>query len=341
MKKLLPLLLCLCLLLSGCHAGEGASQKQYTATFLSLFDTVTTMVGRAESEEAFQALIQPIHDELEHYHRLFDIYHNYEGLNNLKTLNDLAGSQPVEADPLILELLQDCKDYYKATSGRFNPAMGAVLRLWHEAREDGINDPVNAYLPEEKALKEAAQHCDPEDILLDFEASTVYFADPELKLDVGAIAKGWAVEKVSQRAPEGLLLSVGGNICATGPKTEEGAPWGIGIQNPDGSSDHLHTIDLKKGSVVTSGSYQRAYAVEGKAYHHIIDPDTLYPGENWVSVTVVCQNSGLADVLSTALFLLNQEEGQALLEQFSAEALWLDAQGNKYYSPGFRELIRN
>ncbi len=341
MKKLLLLLLCLCLLLSGCNAGGARAQKQYTATFLTLFDTVTTIVGKAESEEAFQALIQPVHDALERYHRLFDIYEDYEGLNNLKTLNDLAGSQPVEADPVILELLQDCKDYYRATSGRFNPAMGAVLCLWHEAREDGINDPANAYLPEESALKEAAEHCDPEDILLDFEASTVYFVDPELKLDVGAIAKGWAVEKVSQTAPEGLLLSVGGNVCATGPKSADGTPWAIGIQNPDGSSDYLHTVNLEKGSVVTSGSYQRAYAVEGKAYHHIIDPDTLYPGENWVSVTVVCENSGLADVLSTALFLLSQEEGQALLEVYGAQALWLDAQGNKYYSPGFRELIRN
>ena len=72
----------------------------------------------------------------------------------------------------------------------------------------------------------------------------------------------------------------------------------------------------------------------------IIDPETLMPADRWRSVTIACRDSGLADALSTALFLLPREEGQELLEKCGAEAMWLDAQGNRYYSPGFRELIR-
>ncbi len=342
MKKLLILCLC-CLLLSGCTGPQVLkqnAQKQYTATFLSLFDTVTTVVGRAESEQAFQAKVQPLRDELDRYHKLFDIYHDYEGVVNLKTLNDTAHLAPVKADGEIIALLADCKAYYTATKGVFNPAMGSVLRLWHEARESGRNDPANAGLPDMAALRAAAEHTDPENIVLDGENSTVFLADPMLKLDVGAIAKGWAVQKVCENAPSGLLLSVGGNVCATGPKNGNES-WAVGIQNPDGSENYLHVLNLQKGCVVTSGSYQRAYAVDGKLYHHIIDPETLYPGERWVSVTVVSEDSGLADVLSTALFLLDQAQGQALVDQYGASAMWLAPDGTKYYSPDFQAMIRN
>ena len=96
MKRLFILLCTLCLLLSGCTVQKQPEQKQYTATFLDLFDTVTTIIGRAESEEAFREKAQTVHDELLVYHQLFDIYNDYEGLNNLKTVNDNAGIAPVE-----------------------------------------------------------------------------------------------------------------------------------------------------------------------------------------------------------------------------------------------------
>ena len=340
MKRLILVLLVLCLL-SGCApASQTPTQKQYTATFLSLFDTVTTIVGKAESEAAFQTLVQPVHDMLEHYHQLFDIYHDYEGMHNLKTLNDKAASSPIVVDTILLDLLEDCKRYYTATNGNFNPAMGSVLRLWHTAREDGINDPANAYLPNADALREAAKHTHPDDIVIDRAQSTVFFRDPQLKLDVGGIAKGWAVERVCKTAPTGLLLSVGGNVYATGPKDSDGTPWVVGIKNPSGESDYLHTLNITGGSVVTSGSYHRSYVVNGKLYHHIIDPRTLYPSELWTSVTVVCADSRLADVLSTALFLLNQTDGEALLAQFHAHAMWVDTNGKQYYSSSFADFIR-
>ncbi len=337
MRRLTALLLAL-LLLTGCGP-QAPERKQYTATFLTLFDTVTTVVGPAETKEAFSAWAQAIHDELEIYHRLFDIYHEYDNMANLKTLNELAAGGPIAVDRAILELLLDCKDYYAASGGRVNAAMGAVLQLWHQARSDSLNDPASAYLPDPEALAEASRHCDLNDVIIDWEASTVYFADPLLKLDVGAIAKGWAVQRVCEVAPKGLLVSVGGNVCATGPKDDRGTPWVIGVQDPDGG-DYLHTLNIPGGSVVTSGDYQRAFQVEGKLYHHIIDPQTLQPGTLWRSVTIVCGDSGLADALSTALFLMSREEGQQLLDRYGAQALWVSHSGELLYSPGFQELIR-
>lgn len=341
MKRTVCALLLCCLLLSGCSGQAAQEKKQYTATFLTLFDTVTTIVGRAESEEEFRATAQQIHDSLLQYHRLFDIYQEYDGIHNLKTVNDNAGIAPVAVDTRILDLLTDCRDYYEATGAAVNAAMGSVLSLWHEARNDGINDPANAYLPDRETLEAAAAHMDFSSVVIDREASTVYISDPEVQLDVGAIAKGWSVQQVCETAPEGLLISVGGNVCATGPKEETGTPWVVGIQNPDGGSDYLHTLYLSKGSVVTSGDYQRAYVVDGELYHHIIDPQTLYPATLWRSVTIYCEDSGLGDALSTALFVLPQAEGQALLDRYQAEAMWVDREGVGYYSPGFEDYIRN
>lgn len=339
-RKILPLILAVALM-TGCQAPMAqAPKKQYQATFLTLFDTVTTIIGYAETEEEFENITKVLHGELETYHQLFDIYHDYEGINNLKTVNDQAGISPVKVDQKIIDLLLDCKEYYEITGGKVNVAMGSVLELWHEAREEGINDPENARLPKEDALREAAKHCSIDTIIIDEEASTVYIEDPMQSLNVGAIAKGWSTERVCENAPSGLLLSVGGNVRATGPKPEKNSPWVVGIQSPEDADAYLHTLYVNQESVVTSGDYQRYYMVDGKKYHHIIDSETLYPAMNWKAVSIVCEDSGLADALSTALFLLTKEEGQKLLDRYDACALWVGLDDEIYYSTGFEELIR-
>ena len=333
-------------LFAGCQAApETVEKKQYQATFLDLFNTVTTIVGKAGSEEEFRAKAQEIYDELLKYHQLFDIYNDYEGISNIKTVNDNAGKAPVQVDDRILELLKDCQVFYEETGGRVNVAMGSVLDLWHVERSNGLNDPLHAKLPEQSKLEEAALHTEIAGLILDEQAKTVYLTDPQMRLDVGAVAKGWATQKVTEWLIENghtqYLISVGGNVCATGAKDDKGTPWVIGIQKPGEAADsYLHTVYVSGGCVVTSGDYQRTYAVDGKLYHHIIDPDTLYPSRYWRSVSIICQDSGVADALSTALFLMDRESGQKLLDRYGAEAMWVDADGNIYYSPGFEDLIR-
>ena len=341
MKRFLVLLLAFGLLMGGCSQVVQPEKKQYTATFLELFDTVTTIVGREASEEAFSAKAQAIRDELQRYHRLFDIYNDYEGIANIKTINDHAGISPVTVDRAIIDLLLDCKTYYELTDGRVNVAMGSVLQLWHEARNDSIRDPMNAWLPDAQKLKDAAEHMAFDSIVIDEAASTVYITDPETRVDVGAIAKGWATQQVAENAPAGMLISVGGNVCATGPKTEDGTPWVIGIQNPDDPDKNLHTFYVSGGSVVTSGDYQRLFLVDGQKYHHIIDPQTQMPATYWRSVSVVCSDSGLADALSTGLFLMDLEQGKALAQRCNAEVMWVDLNGNEYMTAGFESQLRN
>ena len=340
LHKLTALVLTLTLLLSGCTLPEKEQpKKQYQATFLTLFDTVTFISGLAKSEEAFQARAQQVHDQLLVYHQLFDIYNDYDGLSNLKTVNDNAGLSPVVVDEIIIRFLTDCKAYYELTGHTVNVAMGSVLSLWHEARTEGINDPANAALPDRQALEEASRHASWDDVIINSEKSTVYLADPLLRLDVGAVAKGWSAQRAAEAAPRGYLISVGGNVCATGPKDDSGTPWVVGITDPAGGSGYLHTLSNRDSAIVTSGDYQRYYVVDGETYHHIIDPQTLYPARRYRSVTVICQDSGLADALSTALFILPREEGEALAGRCGAEAMWVDAEGNRFYTPGFQTYI--
>ena len=331
MKKCCILLLILCFLLGGCAP---AAQKQYNAVYLDLFDTVTTIIGSGDSEEQFRQEAQKIYEQFLVYHRLFDIYNDYEGIANLKTVNDQAGIAPVKVDSAIIELLLDCKAYYELTDGKVNAAMGSVLKLWHEARNHGIENPDDAKLPDADALAQAAEHISFKSIVIDEKASTVYISDPEASLDVGAIAKGWAAQRVAENAPKGMLISVGGNVCATGTKAD-GSAWVVGVQNPDGG-EYLRKIPITGGAVVTSGDYQRTYTVDGKQYHHIIDPATGMPSTYWRSVTVVCADSALADALSTALFVLPLEEGKALAEECGAEVLWLDAEGKQSTTEEFQ-----
>ncbi|MBE6767760.1 MAG: FAD:protein FMN transferase [Ruminococcaceae bacterium] len=337
MKRIAVFLLAAVLCFGGCRTAPAKGQKQYTATFLNLFDTVTTVVGTAESEEAFQEKAQTVHDALLVYHRLFDIYHTYDGIANLKTVNDQAGKAPVTVDGTIMEFLTDCKAYYTQTGGKTNVMMGRVLRLWHEARTAGADDPQNARLPAADALKAAADHIAIDALEIDPAASTVYIRDPSASLDVGAVAKGWATERVAREAPDGMLISVGGNVCATGPKAV-GTPWVIGISDPADSNRNCHTLYVNDGAVVTSGDYQRTYTVNGVPYHHIIDPKTQYPATLWHSVTVVAADSALADALSTALFLLPLEEGKALADACDVDVLWIGDE--EHMTAGFRAKLR-
>ncbi|MDO5445887.1 MAG: FAD:protein FMN transferase [Eubacteriales bacterium] len=337
--RILCSVLILAHLLSGCAVKTDTPDMQkYQTSYFDLFDTVTTILGYAESEEAFLAQAQELHDDLAEYHQLYDIYNDYPGMNNIKTVNDRAGFSPVEVDRRIIGLLQLCREFYDVSGQRENAAMGSVLQLWHEAREFGTEHPEEAYLPDRELLQNAAEHTDFDNVIIDEKNLTVFLADPELCLDVGSVAKGYAVTEVCRTAPSGYLISIGGNVFVTGPKAS-GSPWIVGLTDPDGGAD-IHSFYVEKGSVVTSGDYQRFYTADGENYHHIIDPDTLMPGSFWRSVTVFCDDSGIADALSTSLFLMSKENGEALLTKYGAEAFWIGADGQEYMTEGLREIQR-
>jgi thiamine biosynthesis lipoprotein len=249
-------------------------------------------------------------------------------------------------DQKIIDMLLFAKESYGKTDRELNIAMGSVLRIWHNHREEGIDDPFNASLPSMDELVAAAEHMDINDIIIDVEESTVFLKDKDMLLDVGGIAKGYSVERVSQYAMEhgfsNGLISVGGNVRAIGYKGDDQQLWGIGIQNPDSEAENanLFVAHLSNLSVVTSGDYERYFTVDGKQYHHIIDPDTLYPAEYFAAVTIITPDSGMADGLSTAVYNMPFEQGQELIESLpDTEAVWVHHDGKTAFSSGFEKYI--
>lgn len=326
-------------LLAACLLGLTGCQKEperYTATWFDLFDTVTILVGYADSEAEWQRQTDALHEELLRYHRLFDIYHRYDGLTNLYDVNAGAAAAPVAVDGELYEFLQFAAGMAGRTNGACNIAAGAVLRLWHDARE--MDSPVP---PDEAALAEAGQHCRIEDLILDDTAETVYFADPALRLDVGAVGKGYAVELAAQHAEQNgvtsMLLNVGGNVRAIGIKPG-GEPWLTGVENPwETGGEMVDTVELGPGEcLVISGDYQRYFEYEGVRYHHLIDLTTLQPARYQSAVAVHCLGSGLGDAYSTALFCLPEEQGRALAAaESSMEVLWMHTDGTTATTDGW------
>lgn len=339
-KRVLSIVVLLCILISVCACEKQPQKSKYTAYSMDYFDTVTTITGYADSQEAFDALTDEIFSAFKEYDRLYSIYHRYNGLENLCTVNELSDGQhrTVTVDRRIVDMLLYAKEMYYTTNGVMNIAMGSVLSLWHDHRTVGKDNPEQASLPPMEKLQEAALHCNIENVVIDEVNSTVTLTDPQMTLDVGAVAKGYAVECVAKDLEEkgitGYVLNVGGNVRTIGTKAD-GTPWAVGIEDPDGG-DYLAYLNLQGESVVTSGSYQRFFYVDGKAYHHIIHPDTLMPAELYVSVSVVCKDSGLADALSTALFCLPLDEGQKMVDAIpGAEAMWVETDGKQTVSSGW------
>lgn len=328
-------------------ACSNLKKTRYEAEFLMLFDTITQIVGYTDSKEEFEEYAQLIYDTLKDYHELYDIYNDYDGVNNIKTINDNAGVKPIKVDQKIIDLLLFSKEAYELTGGKVNIAFGAVLEIWHEYRTEGIDDPENAKLPPMDALEGMLKHTDMSKVIIDEENSTVYLEDPKMSLDVGAIAKGYATEMVSRVVyVNGLtsgMISVGGNVRTIGGKGDNGQPWNVGVQNPDveSSETNLYILNLKEMSLVTSGDYQRYYTVGGKKYHHIIDETTLMPSAYFAAVTIVCKHSALADALSTAVFNMPYEQGLEFIESLpDAEALWVFKEGEVKYSSNFNDYVQ-
>jgi thiamine biosynthesis lipoprotein len=318
--------------------------RKFSLEFFDTFDTLVSFTAFAKNEAEFQEYAKIFHDEMVRLHRLFDVYNSYEGLINMKTLNDNAGGVPLHVDPAIAALLETAKDAYEDTEGAVNVALGPVLAVWHDLRERAsAKDDVSIPTPAE--LSAAAFHVSVHDVVIDQERSTVFLRYNDMRLDVGALGKGFAVQSaVELLRASGLksgLINAGGNVAVIGTPLDGRETWSIGVRAPNGTSEKNELLDilyLSEGAVVTSGNDQRYFTVAGRRYHHIIDPQTLYPANGVNSVTVLHPNSTTADILSTAAFILPIDKARPLIARHGAEAIWLLSNGTKFATPGYLRL---
>ncbi len=348
--KIIRSLSCLCLIwgllviLTGCPQTADKAEP-LGKVYFTYFDTVSYIYNYAgDSEEEFDVLSAEAAAVLEEYHNLFDIYYEHSGVNNLCTLNKNAGGEPMKVNQKLIDFLLYAKELYTRTGGEMNVMMGAVLRPWHDCRTAASSDPANASIPTPEVLEEASKHTNIDSLEIDKENLTVRISDPAASIDVGALGKGYATEMAAKRLIElgadSYVLNIGGNIRIIGSKPD-GTGWLTGIKDPaDPDMTYAEYITLADTSCVTSGTYERFYTVGGKRYHHIIDKDTLMPSVFFPSVTVITQDSGLADALSTALFSMSYEDGRALIDSIDGvEVLWITHDGEKLMTDGFKLLV--
>lgn len=309
---------------------KGADGQKYlkqSATFYNSFDTIIDVTYFTQDEKEFDRYLDFTYKEYQRLHRLFDTFHNYEGLVNAKTVNDKAGGDPVKVPDELFDLVSFSLDHRQDVLGKVNIGIGRAVSLWNQAREE-------KKLPDPEKLKGISAHVDPSNILLDPEKKTIQITDPEMAMDLGAVAKGYATEKIAQELETmGLkhgLISAGGNVRTIGGPIDGREEWSVGIADPRADEESALACVVKVGadmSVVTSGDYQRYFIVDGVRYHHILDPKSLSPLTLYPSVTVISPDSGLADLLSTAFFLSNKEEAEEIRKNFPGQKIdliWVD-----------------
>lgn len=227
-------------------------------------------------------------------------------------------------DPHTRHILDTALKVSEASQGAFNIAVGAAAKLWHFT--DGSRQ-----LPDPEALERAVASIDYRQIRLSDAGVTI---PTGMHLDLGGIAKGYITDRVADFLQENgvmsALLNFGGNVVSIGHKPN-GKPWSIGLQKPFAPTGEAYfaAVPCVDGTIVTSAVYERGFDLDGKRYHHILDPRTGYPVQNKVvAVTLFGKDSLLADAVSTACFVLGPEKGFPLARQFGMDALYIDTEGH-------------
>ena len=358
-QKLAMLLFCIAiaLLLAACSSTNPSDSQtvpgadsppgftRHQSGFLDTFDTYIQILIYTETPQEFNAHFTAARDAFMRYHALFDIFNSYDGIYNINTINENAGIAPVPVDQAIIDLLLVSRQAYFDSDGALNITLGPVLSIWHEYRTHGLANPDSAAIPSYADLRQAAALADINGLIIDEETGTVFLAQEGMSLDVGAVAKSFAVGRVAELLRErGVIAAVvdaGGDIATIGGSMADGGrPWGIGVRDPltNGMFDSVRVYSM---SAATSGNNHRTYMVDAIAYNHIIDPVTLMPATNFASVTVVHEDINIAEMLSTALFILSFEIGYDLAQAFDAAVIWIFDDGTAESNERYRELSAN
>lgn len=246
-------------------------------------------------------------------------------------INQKGYKQDVPVSRDTLAVIQRAIHYSRLTDGYFDISVKPLVDLWQIGTE-------HPRVPEEQEIEAALDKIDYRQIIVDENSQTVRMAQQGMGIDLGGIAKGYAADEavrvLKEYGIESAYADLGGNLIVLGQKKNKIGwmqhllskikgrkidlydDWRIGIQNPfEGRGLHMAAVEIANQCVVTSGPYERNFEVDGKLYHHILDPYTGYPAERGlISATIISEKSIDADALSTSLYLLGEERGLALIE---------------------------
>lgn len=285
------------------------TKKEYKT---NLYYMDTYIYVKLYSKKDASEVLKKIDDIYKEYHSLTDRYNHYEGIVNIYDIyhNTLSDNELI-IDSKLYDMLKYAKEWEEKYP-KFSIEIGGTIDVWKKYRDSGEGIPTQEELDNTKEYTK----------LVLLEDNKILNNHPNL--DLGAISKGYTTEIVGKYLEsigiDEYLINAGGNVKVGSNYKKKN--YSIGIQSPIKGEDLMSVIKGNNISVVTSGGYERNYEYNGVTYHHIIDPDTLYPSNNMKSVTVVTKDSALGDILSTTLFLSSVEEGQEIIKDYDCEAIW-------------------
>jgi len=268
--------------------------------------------------------------------RLESIFSEWRSDSEVSAVNRMAGKEAVRVGSEILELIKRSLYFSRESNGAFDITWAALRHVWDFSQR-------SPRVPEKKEIENLLRLVDYRKIIIDEPSSTVFLKEKGMEIGLGGIAKGYIVGKAAaflrSNGAQGGLINAGGNMESWGSK-ENGEAWTIGIQHPREMERLLGVLKITEGSISTSGDYERYFIVEGKRYHHIINPRTGFPSEGCEAVTVLCSNPTDADAVSTTAFILGPKKGLKFIEDMGCEGLIVDKKENVKMTKGMKELIQ-
>ncbi|MEJ2313335.1 MAG: FAD:protein FMN transferase [Nitrospirota bacterium] len=293
-----------------------------------IMDTLVTITVVSDSGQEAEGAMDAAFDEIRRLEKLLSFWTED---SEIAAIYQNAGVRPVKVSPETLDIVERSLYIAERTGGAFDPTVGPVMRLWdfHEKR-----------MPTKKEIEGKLPLVDYRKVVVDRDNSTVYLEVKGMSFDTGGIAKGYAVDRavevLKESGMESGLVAIAGDIRGFGPRT-----WRIGIRDPRAEGDEgvMATLELKDKAISTSGDYERYFILDGKRYHHLLDPKTGLPARGVWSASVVADEAVLTDGFSTGIFVMGPERGLALAEELDVEAVIVADGGEVLITPGIKDRI--
>lgn len=304
--------------------------KVYSKNMFYMDTYINVKIYTSDKAKANKAL-KKVDEIYKKYHNLTDRYNEYNNIINVYNINRIS-NEKVKIDNDLYKVISYGIEAYDKTKGLINIGLGNAIDVWKYYRDNGIGVPTYSELSNvgSNNIKDIVLYND-----------NYIELNNGVKIDLGALSKGYTTQLVGEYLEsvniDKYLINAGGNVKA-GKHYNKGK-YNIGILEPRKDSNEVFKIIKGNNiSVITSGSYERFYEYNGKTYHHIINPISLYPPSYMLSVTIITEDSALGDMLSTTLFLMNIDEGIKYINDLdNVEAVWYANDNKVYYSDGIKK----
>lgn len=329
------ILLSLLLWLTGCSNQANTSITQVFYVFGTEVQVQIVDTPKPQADKAIQAVEQ-------RFHRFHQAWHAWEKGGILTKINDaIAAGHPIEVADSVKQFILKSQQLAAESDYLFDPGIGGLVALWGFHSEDWQGPP-----PSEKAIQ-AWRKSRPSIADVYFEGSKLYSRNPKLRLDFGGNAKGLAldiaIDTLQKAGIENAIVNIGGDMRIIGSKNPHNhQAWRIGLQDPQAPETVLASLEIEGDeSIVTSGNYQRYFVWNGRRYSHILNPNTGYPADHFLSVTVVHPDATTADAAATALMVAGPADWERTARQMGiSQAFMVDEHRRFYSTPAMRARLQ-